>query len=418
MSTKRWIHAWDDQLAITGSVYVPPTFSSGPENGLAERTAPSTAHIIAGQGVPARVMNYAWFQTTQNALDALRHKAMGAFTGSGNWASNSVLSACFSRTDRGFVVGTTTSVCVVRDGVTSHALTIMTPAVGPTVAVLDDGSRIWEYEKNAGGGNRVASSSTVTNGTSTTASLVLGVRQGQSGSMLVETSGAAMFAQTLSGTALSPVGVPGGTYNSSTLSLWGSVQSAHDSTTATGPMLFYAKGVMTNDYLYSPDGLALSRGTMPVSTRKIADVAYDDVQSLFVMATYSTTGSALTFYTSADGLTGWTLSSTASGPANLQIPVAASDGSVAFKICCGVWFVALTSNAPPNYIYGQSGGSGLKVFGFYSLDFGQTWYPSDLDMAPCSAGSSVRIVTGENRFLVYHDSDVAISGRLGYNTTL
>ena len=137
-----------------------------------------------------------------------------------------------------------------------------------------------------------------------------------------------------------------------------------------------------------------------------------------MMAGYSSTGSALQFFTTPNPPTTWTASATATGTLNVEVLSGAADGSVAFGICCGVWLVIMGSNQYPNFVFGTSGQSLLRVCALYSLDFGQTWHPANLDMNPMTLGNSLRVIPGVDQFLVLTDSGIAMSGRLGYSETL
>jgi hypothetical protein len=414
--SQRWINAWDDSQTITGSVYVTPQYSSGPENGQNVYTAPATKHFTAGQGAPARHVNYMGQQLGLRAVEAALHDGM-TFHGSGTWAN--LLCGGVARSNRGFLIGNTTSAVFTRDAVASHAQTIIQAAIGVITVVHDDGFHVAEFERNAGGQARFASSSTVSSTAFTGATFPMAAATIGANSFFLATTGTGMLAWTYSGTSLVPTattaGVPGGiSIPSSSATIWGTAQAYVGATTATGPVIFYPKGASTNHYLFTADCVAVADNPWtgpPANT--LADVAYDDVQGKFVAAFYSSTGSRVSFMTSPDGLA-WTTSSTAQGPANLQVPSGAATGSVAFKICAGVWFLAMTSNQPPNYVYGSSAGAGLEVFGFYSIDYGQTWYPADLTMANASSGATLRIKHSHNQFMVMHDSDISLSGRLGY----
>jgi hypothetical protein len=411
----RWINPADDTIAVAGSVYVTPVFSSGPENGLAIRTAPVSLHETAGQGVAARTLNYFRFQEGDDRMKADQHMAM-RFRGSGSWAPTC---GAVARSNYGFLIGSTTSVSVTRDAVSTHQLVAFVAAVGVETVVHDDGFHVAGFERNAGGQARFASSSTVSSTAFTGATFPLAALTIGANSFFLATSGTGLLAWTYSGTGLLPTatsaGTPGGvSMNSSSAAMWGTSQAFAGSLTATGPGLFYTKGATTFQYYLTPDGISVANTpwvSPPANT--LADIGYDDYQGVFVAAFHSSTGGRVQFATSSDGLI-WTNSSTAQGPANLQVPSGATTGTVAFKICAGVWFLVITSNAPPNFVYGSSAASGLRTFGFYSLDFGVTWYPADLDMATASSGATIRIKNGPDRFMVMHDSDVAISGRLGY----
>lgn len=419
MGTLRWLNIWDATQAVTGSVYIVPTYASGPESGTAIYTAPATKYFTAGQGAPARNVNWALQQIGASAVQAAQHQAMRFQVGH-NWSSSiTIKHACQARSNRGFVVGTASTVSVVREPNNLSRLDIFPPAVGLPYVALDDGTRIWEFENNAGGTARyMAGSSTVSSGTALTGlATPFAARQIGANSMVVGTSGTGLVLFTTSGTAWVSVAKPTGTFNSSTLSLWGSAQAYLGATTATGSAIFYAKGLTSNAAIATSDcsttanTLAL---TLPATSDTLADIAYDDVQGLFVACCYSSTSSVLKFFTTPNPPTTWTASATATGPASLVFNAIA--GEVAFGICCGVWLVVSTTNQFTHYVSGTS--SQYRPCAFYSLDFGQTWYPANLDMNIESDLTTIRIASGVDQFMVYHDGDVAMSGRLGYNETL
>jgi hypothetical protein len=310
---------------------------------------------------------------------------------------------------------------VVREANNLARLDVMVPAVGNPRVALDDGVRIWEFEDSGGEARFIAGSTTVASSTALTGlAMPLAARQitgSPSASMLVGTSGTAILLWTFASTAFTPVTTPTATFNFTTTALWGSAQSFLGATTATGSVMFYAKGstvasaIVTSDCSTTANTVAMA---LPSGYNLLADIAYDDVQSQFVACVYSSTGSTLHFYTTPNPPTTWTLSATATGPSSFTF--SAAGGEVAFGICCGVWLVATTAYQYANYVYGTSPQG--RVCAFYSLDFGQTWYPANLDMNIPTSALSLRIVSGVDQVMIMTDSDVAMSGRLGYTETL
>ena len=414
--SQKFVNPWDATQAINGSVYGTPVFASGAESGTSVYTAPASKFFTPEIGAPARHVNWVLKGLGDVAIQGLQHQSM-QFFGAGTWAPTCI---GYARSNRGFVVGSSTTVTFTRDGNVSHGSLIMIPSVGQPKVVHDDGTHIVEFE-NSGAIVKFASSSTVTSTVTTGSTVPFAAATVGANSVLIATSGTAAIAfgwsSTVSLPTISTVAVPAGTFNFSSTALWGSAQVFKGATTTTGNVLFYSRGSLSNNALFSPDCVTLSKSTWTGLTGydKIADVAYDADQSVFVAACYSSTGSALKFFTSADGAAVWALSATATGPANLQVPSGAVDGTVAFTICAGVWFIAITSNQFANYVYGTSADSGKRVVGMYSLDYGQTWYPAAIDMAAASSGATLKLVSSVDQILVKHDSDIAISGRIGYN---
>ena len=400
---------------MTGSVYIVPTYASGPESGTSIYTAPATKYFTAGQGAPARNVNWALQQVGGNAVQTAQHQAM-RFQVAHNWSGTITMKhPCQARSNRGFVVGTGTSVSVVREPNNLARLDLFTPAVGTPLVALDDGTRIWEFESSGGVARFIAGSTTISSGTALTGlATPFAARQVGANSMLVGSSGTAVVLWTLSGTAFSTVATPPGTFNFSSTALYGSAQAFLGATTATGSAIFYAKGSTGASMLTTPDGVTAAAIALPTGVNIVDDIAYDDVQGLFVMAGHSSTSSVVKFYTTPNPPTSWTASSTAAGPASFA--TSSAGGETAFGICCGVWLLCTTSNQYTNFVYGTS--SATRVCGLYSLDFGQTWYPANLDMNLPTSQLSLRIVSGVDQFMVLLDSDIAMSGRLGYTETL
>jgi hypothetical protein len=414
--SQRWINVWDDKKNIAGSVYVTPVYPAGLETGLPVYTQPGTAHFTADVGAPARHMNFALFQQGDDRIKADQHTAM-RFLGLGAFAC---LCGAAARENLGFLIGNSTSVIFTSDGIASHNLTLMAAAVGVETVVHDDGFHVAGFERNAAGHVQFASASTVS-GTAFAggATFPLVAVSIGANSMYLATSGTGLLGFTYSGTGLLPTintAMTGGAPASSSLSIWSAAQVYAGANTTTGPAVLYAKGTAASqDYYQTTDAVVAQNHAWGVTAAdQLADVAYDDVQGLFVACFYSSTGGQVKFMTSSNGAPPWTTSSTAQGPSTLLIPSGILVGSVAFKICAGVWFLALTCTNSSNFVYGSSGASGKYVTGLYSLDFGVTWQAADISMALASSYSSLRLRHSHNRFLIMHDSDVCISGRLGY----
>ena len=243
MTSQKWINGWDASQAVTGSVYITPTFASGPESGDAIYTAPATKYFSAGQGAPARNVNWALQQVGANALQAIQHQAM-KFSVGHNWSGTITMRhPCQARSNRGFVVGTSTTLSVVRDVDNLGRLDVFQPAAGNPRVALDDGTRIWEFEDSGGVARFIAGSTTISSGTALAGlTQPFAARQVGTASMLVGTSGTGVLLWTLSGTSFTTVSTPPGTFNFSSTALWGSAQAFLGATTATGSAVFYAKG--------------------------------------------------------------------------------------------------------------------------------------------------------------------------------
>ena len=410
----RFVNLWDDTKAVTGSVYLNPTYSSGVESGLAMRTAPATLHFTAGQGAPARHMNFALFGTNDNWIKAAQHKGM-QFASGRDWFTSTLTNiTCIgvARSNRGFIVANDLSVKVLREPRQTDASTIMLAAVVPLV-VHDDGFYIADFEV---GSDFFASSSTVSGTAFSGTAVPLAAASIAANSMLVSTNAGAIVAFTYSGTGLLPtsstVTVPSGTYTVATTASWGTAQPFVGASTATGNVIFYARGAK-NEYLVSTDCVTLSKGAFTgVTHDRIMDVAYDVDQGAYVLAAFSSTGSTVAFYTNPSSTGTWTLSATATGPSWLSLSSADPCG---FTICSSVWFM-VTAKAPPNAVFGVSGDALARAFGVYSLDYGKTWFPADLEMAnldQTSDGIKLKVVSSVDQILVASACDVAISGRLG-----
>lgn len=407
--SQRWINVWDDKKTITGSVYLTPTYASGPEAGQPVYTAPATAHMTPGQGAPARHMNYALFQLGDDRIKADQHTAM-VFRMGVDWPSTKVFAVEQGRKNRAFLVSALNGIYLTEnDASLAGSLQLYSTTAARSV-LWDAGDHVWDIDDGVNDTHRIESTSVTNTNDATTRGVIGGVLG--SNSLYLYTSGTALGAQSITGTSWTSTGVPSGTYASSTTSVWGRSQVFLGANTATGPLLFFSRDVSTNNYLYSTDGLTLNKGTWPVSTSatKICDVGYDDVQSAFVLCTRPTAGGQCSFYTSPDGVT-WTVSATATGPVSSTY-VAPTDGSTAFKVLCGVWLMATTVQYS-GAVFGTATISGVAVFCYYSLDYGVTWYPGNILPGVGSAGL-VRIAHSVNRFCVNTDKWLAISGRVGY----
>jgi hypothetical protein len=393
------------------------TETSGPETGSPTVYVPATKRIIAGNGVPARVLNYMAWQTGDNAVQNAQHQGM-AFHSAGLWTNT--YAACASRTNLGFLVSSTAGIGLTLDGDSSHAVNVLSAIITTPALVHDTGYYVLSLEKGAVANMfaRFAHSTTASTQTYTGTVYPFAAATIGANTLIWSTSGTACMAFTFSGTGTLPTSssaTAAGTYASSSTTIWGKTQPREDSTTASGPALFYVRGSATaSQYMYTADAVSTTAKTWPATPQDtLADVGYDDTLGVFVAAFYSSAGSVLKFMTSPDGIT-WTTSTTAAGPASCAFPADGSTRAIAFKVCCGVWFVAATGIEPggATFVYGTSGARGTRAFGFYSLDQGVTWYPADLDMPACSAASSIRIKHTVNRFMVQHDSGVAVSGKL------
>jgi hypothetical protein len=415
----KFISIFDDTKTVTGSVYLTPTYSSGTESGQPMRTAPATLHMTPDIGAPARHMNYVLFGLGDNQVKTAQHQAM-RFTAGKDWPSTSVHCATVAKANRGFHVITSATVSFTRDARLTGALSLAA-SNGLAKVVHDDGFHIVSCEVEPGVSSKVISASTVTNvslggglGFTPLAAATL-----YGNTLVLGTSGTSLLAGKYSGTAstitTTSVTMPGGTYNASSTSQWNTAQVFSGATTSTGPAIFYSRGFSntTSSYMISYTGTDLTGfGWLGsgFTTDSLADIAYDDVQGLFIAAGYSSTGSRVSFFTSPNGQA-WTASSTATGPAQMVV-----GGSVVFTICSGVWFLATTGSSPAdfdNFAYG-TGTSGGRVCAVYSLDYGVTWYPAYVDMVSCTAGT-LRAKSSVDQILLSSDSDVCLSGRIGYS---
>lgn len=409
--SNKWISVWDDSQTITGSVYLTPTYASGTEVGLDVYTAPATKFFSPDVGAPARHVNWALQQLGNNAAQVAQHMAMSFRLG--KW-TETIYTTEQARGNRGFLLGSSAGVYFLTDSPAANALEIYTASVTRSV-LLDDSPAvtpaIWSFDNQVNNTHNIGASSVTSSNNSGIVPMVAGSIG--TNSLVIGTSGTAVIALQLSGTTFTSTAVPTGTYNFTSTATWGKSQVYLGANTATGPLLFFTRDLSTNNYLYTTNGTTLNKGTWPISTSatRIEDVAYDDVQSLFVLCTRPAAGGSGTFYTSADGAS-WTVSSTATMPSGVNYLLPGSDGMTAFKILGGIWLLASESVSAPDYIYGTGGTAGQIVYALYSLDFGRTWY-----RAACIIGGTagkLKITTSVDRFLISTDVSIAISGRIGY----
>lgn len=421
--TQKFINPWDATQAITGSVYsATPTYASGAEVGLAVYTAPASKLFTPGIGAPARHENWALKALGDLAVQGLQAQAM-QFQSAKDWTTGKIVSACYARANKGFVVQTSSTVTISRDGKHTNAMFVTQTASTLTARLVhDDGFHVLDLEIEPGVGSKVFSLSSsattqlaqgndfypnaaLTIGSGTTShTLLVGVD-------LVPSVQAYTYSGTATTPATSTVTMPSGSFPTGTATQWGACQVFRGATTATGPGLIYSRGDSTKNYLKTTDGATLTSGTMTTGIgNRLADISYDDVQSLFVAALYSSTGSVVKFATSPDGVT-WTNSTTATGPASFTVGSGIADGSVAFTICAGVWILAATNIRFPNSIVEQLD---PPVSAVWSGDFGVTWQACQVDMFS-STGATVRLIKTPNQVAIKTDSDIAVSGVIGYN---
>ncbi len=419
--SQKFINPWDATQAINGSPYGVPVYASGAESGTAVYTAPASKFFTPEIGAPARHVNWALKALGDVAVQGLQHQAM-RFTAAKDWTAGKILAACYARSNKGFVALSASTVTISRDGrVTNAQIVAQTSSTLTSRLVYDDGFHVLDLEIEPTSNSKIASSTTVTsshlaqgNDFYPNAGVTIGSGTSSHTLLVGVDLSPAVTAYTYSGTATTPatstVTVSAGTFPTGTATQWSACQAFLGSNTATGPGLIYSRGDATKNYLKTTDGIALTSGTMSTVANRLADIAYDADQSVFVAALYSSTGSAVKFATSPDGVT-WTNSATATGPANFAAPSGILDGTVAFTICAGVWFLASTQIRFPNSVILASDPA---VSAIYSLDYGQTWYPATVDITSVTGGT-LKCITTPDQILVKTDSDLALSGRIGYN---
>lgn len=399
MTTQKFSTTWDASTTET----------TGPETGSPTISVPATKRFIAGVGVPARVLNYGFWKNSDTVFKTAVHQAMN-FRSSGNavWIDTTVLNADVARGDYGFLVSSTSAVNVVLNQVDPASAAVVYSATVTRNVMVDDGTSIWSFDNQVNNTHQIGQS-TANHSNNTQFGVPYAAGFVGTHGIVVGTSGTAVLAATFTSTFTTTT-VPAGTYNFSTTAKWNKAEVFTGATTATGPLLFYSRDVTTNNYLYTTDGISLSKGTWPVSTSatKVADVSYDDDQGLFVLCTVPAAGGACGFYTSPDGVT-WT-ASTATGPSSQLSFTATTDGSVAFAALGGVWFVATQSAYRTGVVLGAGGVPSLGATGLYSTDRGATWYQAGLWIF--GTNGTVKIVKGVDRFLVITNSTIALSGRV------
>lgn len=410
MTTRRFLNPWDDTLAVAGSVYATPVYPSGSESGQALYTAPATKHFQAGQGGPARHVNWALKNVGDASLQAALHKSMGSeFRGAKNWQGNTIDCAVWSPTNRQFVVGSHSSstasvVSASREADSAGTLVLESSGAFPAQALLDDGSSVWAFVVAASlNGTRITSSTATGFTVIPSSATARSAAHSSSASLIVTTDGTNIKISTLSGTTASVLSTTTTGFDASTTATWFMAQPD----VAQGPVVFATRGTVGTLIWSSADGTSVTSLTRPDSTHYLAGLAYDDVQGLFVACT--TTAGVMSFYSSPDGST-WSAMSGPVSPSNATIT-----GNLQFDICCGVWLIAGNQLTPTGFVHGM--GAALQTFGMYSLDYGVTWYPCDFEMLSPSA-DSVHVRHSDSRFMVWTDSDIAISGRLGTPTHL
>lgn len=420
--SQKFVNPWDATFAITGSVYsATPTYASGAESGLAVFTAPASKFFTPEIGAPARNVNWVLKTLGDVAIKGMQAQAM-RFNSAKDWTTGKIKSVCYARSNKGFVVQTSSTVSITRDGRWTNSMFVTQTASTLTARLVhDDGFHVLDLEIEPGVSTKVFSGST-----SVTTTLAQGddfypnaavtIGSGTSSHTLLVGVDLAPSVQayTYSGTATTPatstVTMPSGTFPTGTATQWGACQAFLGSTTATGPALIYSRGDATKNYLKTTDGTMLTSGTMSTVADRLADIAYDADQSVFVAALYSSTGSAVKFATSADGVT-WVTSATASGPASFVVGTGASDNEVAFTICAGLWILAATKIYFPNSIQEILD---PPVSVIWSNDYGVTWQAAAVDMFS-SAATTVRLIAAPNQVAVKTDSDIAVSGICGLN---
>lgn len=408
MTSRRFLNPWDATLAVAGSPYATPVYAAGPESGTAIYTAPATKFFTAGQGAPARNVNWAVKAVGDAALTAALHKAMGTeFRGAKNWQGNTIDCAIWSRTNRQFVVGshasaTASVVSGSREADSSGTIVLTSQGAFPAQALLDDGSSIWLF--NTAPAVQVHAS-TVTTWISAPPALTNArlAAMSSSASLVVAGNGTTATILNLIGTAFNTLASTTTGFDPSTTATWFMAQPD----VGQGPVLFATRGTIGTLIWRSVDGTSVTSLTRPDSLHYLAGLAYDDVQGLFVACTAN--NGVLSFWSSADGST-WAAMSGPVQPASVTVT-----GNIQFDICCGVWLIVGSQIAPTSFIHGS--GAALQTWGMYSIDYGVTWYPCDFEMlSPVSDSTHVR--HSDSRFMVWTDSDIAVSGRIGTPNSL